>query len=228
VDISDELLYATAPQARELLLGSVPGREACEHRFSARFERQMRTLLLTQKYGHSRIIARRAAAVILAILILTGSWLTVDTKARAALIEWSREWYTEHISYRFAEEPSDESLPQVTIGALPQGYTETDHESEPGYAGFYYQNAEGQQIYFYYERMEQGTLISIDTTDMVIEEVSVNGSSGEVYLSLNPDQSNCIIWMDTKNNICFCIDSYMDKSALLHIAESIILSKDTK
>ena len=228
MDISDELLYATAPQARELLLGSLPGREACEHRFSARVERRMRTLLLAQKYGHGRMIARRAAAVILAILILTGSWLTVDTKARAALIQWAREWYTEHISYRFSEESGDESLPQVTIGALPQDYTETDRESEPGYAGFYYHNAEGQQIYFYYERMEQGTLISIDTTDMVVEEVSVNGSSGEVYISQNPDQSNCIIWMDTKNNICLCIDSYMDESALLHIAKSIILSEDTK
>lgn len=228
MDISDELLYATATQARELLLGSLPGQEACEHRFFARFERRMRTLLLAQKYGHGRMIARRAAAVILAILILTGSWLTVDTKARAALIEWARECYTEHISYRFAEDPKDESLPQVTIGALPQGYTETDRESEPGYAGIYYHNAEGQQIYFYYERMEQGALISIDTTDMVVEEVSVNGSSGEVYLSQNLDQSNCIIWMDTKNNICFCIDSYLDKSALLHIAESVILSKNTK
>jgi hypothetical protein len=228
VEISDELLYAAAPQARELLLGSLPGREECEHRFSARFDRRMRTLLLVQKYGHGRMIARRAAAAILAILILMGSWLTVDTKARAALIQWVREWYTEHISYRFTEEPKDENLPQYSIGALPKGYMETDRDTKPGYAGFYYENAEGQKIYFYYERMEQGTLISIDTTDMVVEEVSVNGFPGEVYLSQNPTQSNCIIWMDTENDICFCIDSHLDKSALLHMAESIILSNQTK
>jgi len=76
--------------------------------------------------------------------------------------------------------------------------------------------------------MEQGKLISTDTTDMVVKEISVNGYPAELYLSQNPAQSSCIIWLDDTTGISFCMDAFTDESVLLHMAESVNLSEDTK
>ena len=45
MNITDEMLYAAAPEAAERWLDTLPGREDCGHNFSLTFEASMASLL---------------------------------------------------------------------------------------------------------------------------------------------------------------------------------------
>ena len=63
---------------------------------------------------------------------------------------------------------------------------------------------------------------------MQVQDITVNGCPGQLYRSLDGEESNSILWIDEEANIQFFLDAYADESALLHMAESISLVKTEK
>jgi hypothetical protein len=71
--ISEEALYAAAPEAAEKFLSALPDREDCVHDFSPDFEARMATLLRRQRRRrHWRALLAAACVVILAVGLVQG------------------------------------------------------------------------------------------------------------------------------------------------------------
>ena len=93
--ITDELLYQHAAEARDIWLDTLPNEdELPDHQFSDEFMASLETLKKqeTGQRRKRRTPLQRVAAVFLAVLIGSGTWLGVDAEARAALVSWFREF----------------------------------------------------------------------------------------------------------------------------------------
>ena len=74
MNITDEMLYAAAPEAAERWLDTLPGREDCGHNFSLTFEASMASLLRRRRKRRWKTLALLAAVVgVLAALLASGA-----------------------------------------------------------------------------------------------------------------------------------------------------------
>ena len=93
--ITDEMLYQHAAEARDIWLDTLPkDDELPEHQFSDEFMASFESMKKQEKVQQKkkrRTPLQRVAAVFLAILIGSGTWLGVDAEARAAFVSWFRE-----------------------------------------------------------------------------------------------------------------------------------------
>ncbi len=60
------------------------------------------------------------------------------------------------------------------------------------------------------------------------EKVSILGSAGWLYLSRSGTEQSVLIWTDDETGMYFGISGILDRSVILHIAESVSLGKSPK
>lgn len=202
---------------------------------SKHYRHQMRKMVanpLAWYRKKTRPIWKKAFRAVAAILIICsvafGTLMAASPSARAAVLQWVREWYDTHIVYRYSGEVSSSEMPQYGIAALPNGYVEVDRSGFTDYVCVTYQNKDGKALYLDYLLMHQGSVSDFVTDDMVVSDIIVNGYTGQLFLSQIPEQTNAITWADSDNNIQFTVDGFADEADLLHMAESVYLVKSTK
>lgn len=167
---------------------------------SPRFKRQMMAMMNNpNKWAerHKRDYRRRFVKVV-ATIVLTCSLpfgvLTVASPTvRAAVIDWVVEWYESSIIYKFFGESDSTKLPLYEVIDLPFDYTRIGIPQElPNNTEIIYENSDGEILRFEYMRVEEGSAIIIDAENMEVTEIGVNGCPGHLYISVDPEQSNCI------------------------------------
>lgn len=172
---------------------------------SPRFKRQMMAMMNNpNKWAerHKRDYRRRFVKVV-ATIVLTCSLpfgvLTVASPTvRAAVIDWVVEWYESSIIYKFFGESDSTKLPLYEVIDLPFDYTRIGIPQElPNNTEIIYENSDGEILRFEYMRVEEGSAIIIDAENMEVTEIGVNGCPGHLYISVDPEQSNCITWYDS-------------------------------
>lgn len=233
MDAMDELLYRHAAEARDLWLGALPPDELLPERpVSQRFARRMARLLRQGRRSpaSNRALryARRAAAVFLALLLGAGAFLGA-AEARAAVLAWARETYGSKVLYRFTDE-TPETLPRYPAW-LPEGFVLADDFQSDISRSLYYVNDEtGKEFVFDYSYMYDGTQIELYNPNGIPdpEKLTVNGMEADFYPADNFSMTNYLIWFDEVRNTVFSIDSDLEKSVILHIAESVDLEDSTK
>lgn len=204
---------------------------------SLRQRRRMGALLANPE-GYARRAARpvwkravrTAACFLLACILGFGALLAANPTARADFAQWVREWQDGMNSYSFTGLPSQEELPWYEIGEPLEGYVEGERNVSETHVRIYYYNTSGRKISFSYRRMQQGTTFGVvtDGVEMEIEEVTVNGCPGDLYLVMDGTQSSALVWMDEETELAFIIDAWAGKEELLHMAESVYLSETPK
>ena len=200
---------------------------------SSQFRRQMQNMTANPtKWAkrQSRPLWKRGmrmvAAVLVACFLTLGGVIVISPTARAAIIELVTEWYENSIIYRFFGEPTFENMPKYKITVLPDGYHDTEEQLVlPNSVEITYENEDGDIIRFEYMRIEEGSAIVMDTEDMEISEIEVDGYPGHLYMALDPEQSNSITWYDTQSGIQFVIDGFLDSVDLMRSAGSVVLEK---
>lgn len=194
---------------------------------SPRFKRQMMAMMNNpNKWAerHKRDYRRRFVKVV-ATIVLTCSLpfgvLTVASPTvRAAVIDWVVEWYESSIIYKFFGESDSTKLPLYEVIDLPFDYTRIGIPQElPNNTEIIYENSDGEILRFEYMRVEEGSAIIIDAENMEVTEIGVNGCPGHLYISVDPEQSNCITWYlkkkgFTKNAICGILGNMNSESTI--------------
>ena len=204
-----------------------------------RYQRQMAEMVKDPlKWGRRRArplwknVAQKAAVILLVFSLGLGSLMAVSPTVRAAVVRWVTEWYETHVVYRFSGEQLSGEMPKYEITDLPEGYVEDERVDWPTYISIIYRKANDENapwIYLRYVYMQQGTVNNIGTEGADIIPVTVNGIEGQLYLARNPDESDSTItWIDPDKNIAFIVDAALDADSILHIAESVSLSKIEK
>lgn len=228
MNLTDEMLRNAAADVRNAMLDSLPPPEDCEHQFSAQFEQTMCKLIRHQK-GWYRIL-QRVAVVFLALIVSGGIWLSADADASAAFSQWVRDIYENSIVYRFFHNTQEiPELKQFRPAWLPEGYKEESVTGEDYQVLIRYCNAEGDIIHFHYMEMDDHAEAFIFLDGMADPvDVVINGMQGYFYQAIDTKDWNELHWFDTENKVAFQISSSLEKSTMLHIAESIFLSDTTK
>ena len=176
-----------------------------------------------------RLAAQRAAIFLLVVSLGFGAIMVGSPTARAAFMNWIKEVYETHIVYRFMGEDIDGEMPHYEITALPEGFVEVERLEFPATVAVAYENDAGDVIYFNYSFMQQGVATAITAENADVIPITVNDLHGELYLSKDFEHiSNTAFWIDEELNICFDISGFYSATDILHIAESVSLSKTTK
>lgn len=78
--------------------------------------------------------------------------------------------------------------------------------------------------------MSQGFASDFEITkDLEVVPVPVNGLDGQFFGSANWEENwNTVTWIDPDSGLQFSIDANLDKTSILHIAESVSLAESTK
>ena len=202
---------------------------------SLQYQRQMKSMLkdplkwAAQKTRPMwKIIARKAAIILLIISLSFGTVMIGSPTARAAFVRWVAEWYETHIVYRYLGESPPDKMPQYGIAELPAGFEEADRSELPKMTSIIYENKAGDKIYFDYAFMAQGAADIFYADNLATFEVIVNHMNGQFFESVAPGEFNTITWIDTKHDIQFNITSTIGYIDILHMAESVYLEETTK
>lgn len=75
-----------AAEADQAIRDSLPAPAECEHEFSPLFQRKMRRTFRKAKHPVIYKLPKYAACFVLAVALVSGTWLTVDAEARAAFL----------------------------------------------------------------------------------------------------------------------------------------------
>lgn len=196
---------------------------------SSRFIREMESMVYNpnrwakrHKRPRWKKILNIAASIALACSLSLGTLMIFSPTVRAAIVEWVTEWYETYVIYRFFGDQDSIEMPLYKILDLPQGYVETESSIEfSNNIEIHYENEEGDILRFEYVRVEEGSAILIDAENMEVENVTVNGCPGHLYISADEKQSSCITWYDDEVHIQFVIDGFFEKDLLMKMACSV-------
>jgi len=166
-------------------------------------------------------VLQTAAIFMITVSLAFAALMAASPTVRAAVIQWAEEWYDTHIVYRYSGDAGSEKMPQYEISDLPDGYQEIDRYASPGYVSVTYQSEDGSPVYLDCSFLEQGAASGFVTNQMDVSDITVNGCTGQLFLSQDPSQSSAITWIDEEQNCQFTIDSFSDREGLLHMAESV-------
>lgn len=224
--ITDEMLYQSVAEAREIWLDTLPDdSEIPEHEFSEEFNREMDRLIgLSQKRKKSGRRIRRIAAMFAAVLIGSGAWLSVDLEARAAFTKWIRSVWSDGVVYHFVGESSGATISDYHCAWLPEGMeaSELYHSDDQGYTT--YLNTDGGHVFLDYSYMDDGSAHFITPSGeegLRHEVVEINGMPGDFYIEKEAGHSHVLLWFDEEENIAFTLHSDLMPEDILRMAGSV-------
>ena len=228
--ISEESLRQAARSAALALADNLPEPEECQHTFSPRFERRMRKVL--RRGNHPAVYRglRRAAGLLLVLLLSASAWLTVDTEARETVFSWISERVEGAYHYFFQGEGTGQRpVNGYILAKIPEGYQEETSLTSDSYSETtYVETATGRYLSlgWVYPSEETATPeIFFLTDDMQREQAQVSGRTAEFYRDDTGKQGNIVVWRSEQTNTLFYISGYFNKEELVDMAEQVILHK---
>lgn len=223
--LTDEVLSKAAQSVRSAMLNSLPNLIDCENEFTDEFQSKMEQVRLKAKFVYKRQrITRHIASVFLALIITSSVWLTIDADAREIVFSWIREVYENSIIYRFWGQDETGVLPHYDPTWLPEGFEQVYEYADEMSHGRLYQKQNSQSgIVIEYYRANEGTHTELiaKNVESLREEVIVNGIKADFYRADEGSNTNNLIWMDRRNTMVFMVNSDLDKSVIIRIAESL-------
>ncbi len=221
--IPEEVLRAAAVRSCEIYVRCLE--QGCDpekqHIFSAQFEKRLRRLKRRADHPVFYRIMRRAAAIVLAILMTGGAWIAVDAEARAAFVGWVREIGETYVTYIFGTKmPAGAGELDYRPTWLPDGYTELYYDDSEDTVFVAYANSAGQMMNFSYIHAPDETKWVVDRNSAVITQVKVNGGTATLFHSTAPNNTSAIMW-STADHTAFFVSAFLEDTELIRIAESV-------
>lgn len=222
--IPDEALHVAAEEAALALADAM---EAGSRQWqlyvpSKSFTRKMSRLFRRERHPVFHRTMQRAAAVFLALLLTGIGWIAIDAEARAATIAWFRSISQDSIVYRFLNPMPQQMLPDYTPTWLPEGFEEQEHHKDDLQSSWYYVSG-SDFIVIEVDVYHSGTVLSLIGDHSGYEEVHVNQFAALFVPADGNSGISNLVWMDEQNGLMFSVGSTLEKSVMLHIAESIEL-----
>lgn len=220
--ITDDMLYQYAPTAERIWLGSLPDENQLVHHFSEHFERKMRKLVNQQRhtpaYNQAVLLAKRVAMIVLMSTVVVFSSLMMVEAYREKVIEVITQVFHEFTDYHFLSSSTNEILPSVTFGYIPDGMRQTECESDDTLRCFIYEAEDGAYFELYQHLVTPNSDYGkrVDTEDAEIDRFDINGDEAVL---ITKHGETTIIW--TKQNTIYTFYSNMESSELQEIARQL-------
>lgn len=227
---TEKELREAATQAVDAMLQAMPASSECNHIFSPEFVSRMDPLIQRgRSVSRKRRIWARVAAVIAAVLLGLGTWLTVDVEAREALFGWIKEVYDWCVDYHFSSKGPTKTVGPYEPSWIPEGFMLTYASGHDlGGTQSYTNEKTGQVLVFGYERMSDSVVMGIDGDVSQYETLYVQGLYAEFYYASGDSTTNNLTWFDESAGVVFTIDGDVEKTVIVHMAESVSLADPPK
>lgn len=225
--ISEQDLQNAAASLRNTMLESLP--QNPEGQFSEEFETTIIQLKNTHRKNEARVEYIKRLAAVAAVFVLIISWFfSVNTEVRAAVSSWFLEVFDSYSIFWFrGEKPA--ALPVFELTDIPEEYERVYDETLSNSRAMLYVNPEQELdgFTFDYGFIQDDSPLTIDYggLDVTIQDVTVNGCPGKLYISSEPDESHALVWIDEANHVVFTMTSFLEPDVMLHIANSAKLVK---
>lgn len=226
MQITDEMLYQHAAQAREIWLDALPQKEEIPaFSCSKSFQRKMGRLLRQQRrppqvnrilYGMKKIVA----VLLIAVTITFAGLMTVEA-FREKIIEVVAHIYHELTRYDYTSYTETTKLPEVQFGYLPTGMElVSDETSFDSVRHIHCENGSGEYIDLDIDGISQDTAMSwvVDTEDAEVMTRIMNG--GEVTFISKRDRK---IAMWTDQNVSYVMQSNLELSEIEAILDGLYI-----
>ena len=228
--ISNEFVRQATEEYHEESLSAIPTEAECDHVFSERFEKNMRTVIKKNKHPQLNRVLRMAASFALVILVAGGSVMALSPTARAAVIGWLFGQEGTIFSYTsMGEESESDVYCRYDLPTIPEGY-------------FLWQEiVDEDQCIILYGEEETGHLLKITatpndgnramylvTTSEEKSTVQIGDITADFYLSESEDVSSGLAWVDPENDYLICVDGFFSKDELIALASSIVKTEVPK
>lgn len=225
--ITDEELISATTLVRDSMLRTLPEPEDCTGEFSAQFEEKIRKLKKTaERKAAWRRFAKGAVAAVLVVLISFSMLLAFSTETRAAVIGWFKEQFGTVTKY-WTDANENTTLPTYEETWIPDGYEVIQVEDTGDVRLIVYQLGDdisnGFVIGYWIATEDSKLLVETFGDEYDIEQVTVNGYTGEFYIAQDPDNSSDLLWLDERTNTIISVGAYYDKVDMLRIANGIRL-----
>ena len=212
------------------MLQAMPSPSACDHAFSPEFISRMEPLIQRGRTASKKKrVWPRVAAVIAAVLLSLGTWLTVDVEARETLFGWVKETYEWCVNYRFFSKEPATAIAPYEPSWIPEGFSLTyTSDQELGGVLVYSNKKTGQTLVFGYDKMSDSVVIGFGGDLSQHETLTVQGLHADFYHAAGDSTANNLIWFDESAGVVFTITGDVEKDVILHMAESVSLADSPK
>lgn len=216
--ISDEILRNAATEAGEALMGSLPPDSPCVYPCPARLSRRA-------NYPALYRVRNRAAGILLALVLTSAVWLSVDVRAREALFGWIRETYEAYFIYRYAgKTPAEAESSHYQPTALPPDWEEVDRWTDESGGTVLYNDGTNGLYHFTYTWAERGTPVVIETYAPKV--TYVHQMPADYYEKYEESENALLVWQDKKTGVFFALSAALSQEEMIEIAESVIATEE--
>lgn len=224
--ITDEMLYQKVAEARDLWLdATVNNMDVPHHEYPAEFKATVKKQAnLEKKQRKAKKTIRRVAAVFLACLIGSSTWLGFDVEARAVFVRWMKEMVGLSALYTYSGESPRTPVSDYRFGWTPEGMMPVDLAGDDVLAYVLYMGVDGYCTLTYQQMSEStNTQLNLGVEDMTHEVVDINGMYGDCYVTVGDNYSCDVIWFDETSGVAFTASGSLPKESILRMAESVEL-----
>lgn len=200
--ITDDILFQNAGKARDFWLSTQPAPDQVpEHKFSRRFEKKMKRLILQQRRSPEMnqflLYLRRTVAVSAVVFTVAFSGAMTVEAYRARFIEWAAEVFDDLTLFRFFTDVEESVFPELSLGYVPAGLVKTKEKNTEKVRRIYYEDGKGRffeitQITLTKEDDYQSLL---DTEDAVTDTILIRGMEAVVAVK----DGDCMIFWSYKS-----------------------------
>lgn len=163
----------------------------------------------------------RVACFFLAILLTGSAILTFSVEARAAFFGWVREQIENYYEYFFEGEIVVTEPKEYELGWLPEGVELVYSGDTAGGKVYIYNDATDALIQFSYISDPNVQKMYVDNAYNEKIAVTINGNPGEISITAGENETDTIIWMDSKTQTLFSISGHFDEETFIRMAESV-------
>lgn len=215
--ITDEMLYAAAPEAAERYLSALPGREDCAHAFSPDFEERMRLLLPRRK----RKKVWRRALLLAAVVALLGTAVYANQPEDYRVRATAREGILTY-SARPREDVVPQQFHRIVFGWIPEGYTlwnEREPEEDADYFSTSYRTEDRRYLFLcqWMGREHSATLMG----EYRWEGVTVRGCEGIFIDAAGDSHHYTLLWAEGPYVLQLEADDSLDRETFFKVAENL-------
>lgn len=174
------------------------------------------------------VFKRAAVAACMTVLLFSVAFAASET-VRINTLNLVIEVFDRYTDYRFVESPIDEDAPGFSgfeVGWLPENFVLTEHDQNQYDVWETYEGDNGKYLRIDLESFSDSGVISIDTEDAFIEDITINGHSVTL---ITKDSFRATMMFPESRQMLFAlfypedILSESEKGEFLKILESVTL-----
>ena len=220
--IDDEKFLQDLYEAQDYLISQYPEVTEEDNKLPLRFRWKMNKII--EKHDHRIIyyVKKVIAIALLFIGIFGGAVFAFDENARANVLDWFRERFSENVFHyhNHSDNKADIDLYSL-MDYIPDGYRFVRKMKQEGKFTEIYSDDTGHFIAFSVISPEyDGEIYIYSDKNPIMDPVYVEQLCADLYLSETDQESNVITWKDGES-IRFIIMGCLDSEQLIELAEKI-------